>query len=158
MLKNSKPLKTWHLVFLGALVVLAIGYRIYNSFWRKADIKIANTELRVLVADTYGRRLQGWSNKKDMGRYDGMLFVFPAASKHAMVMRGMRFPLDIIWLNEAMAVVDIAPNLPPEAGIAEEQLTVYRPRVTSTLVLEVPAGFMQQTGLKIGDKLELLED
>lgn len=157
MFKNSKPLKTWHVVFLLLLVALAIGYRIYGSLWDKADIKIAGKELHILVADTYAHRLQGWSGKKDMGKYSGMLFVFPNRDRHAMVMRDMYFPLDIVWLD-GDKVVDIAPSLPPEAGVPEEQLTVYQPRVTSTFVLEVSAGFMQQTGLKIGDTMEVINN
>ena len=74
-----------------------------------------------------------------------------------MVMRDMHFPLDIIWLD-GNKIIDIAPNLPPEPGLAEEQLTIYRSRAASTLVLELPAGFMERTSLKIGDVIEISND
>jgi uncharacterized membrane protein (UPF0127 family) len=156
-MKGSSPFKAWHLVAILALVLFAIGNKIYGSLWTKGTVHIVGKEVRVLIADTYNHRLQGWSGHKDMGKYGGMLFVFPDAGRHAMVMRDMYFPLDIVWID-GTTVVDIAPKLPPEAGVAEEQLTVYQARTTSTLVLELPAGFMEQTGLKIGDTVEVIKD
>ena len=156
-MRETKPFKPWYLILLGVIILFAIGNKIYSSLWTKATVKISGKELRVLVADTYDHRFQGWSNKKNMGRYQGMLFVFPDSGRHAMVMRDMYFPLDIVWLN-GNTVVDIAPKLPPEAGRSESQLTLYQARTTSTLVLELPSGFMEQNGLKIGDTVEIIKD
>ena len=153
-MREPKPLKTWHLIVLILVVVISVGHKIYSSLWSKATVKIAGQELRVLVANNYSHRLKGWSDKKDMGKYGGMLFVFPDHGQHAMVMRDMRFPLDIVWLDNNK-VVDIAPNLPPELGVAEDQLTIYRSRTPSTMVLELPAGFRDKYGLKIGDIAEI---
>lgn len=156
-MREPKPFKTWHLVLLILVIVIAFGYKIYGSLWTKATVKIGGQEIHVLVADTYNHRLKGWSDRKDMGKYGGMLFVFPDRGQHAMVMRDMHFPLDIIWLD-GNKVVDIAPNLPPEPGLPEAQLTVYMARSASTLVLELPAGFKEKTGLKIGDIIEISKD
>ena len=156
-MRESKPFKTWHLVLLVLVILISFGYKIYGSFWAKATVKIGGQEMRVLVADTYNHRLKGWSGRKDMGKYGGMLFVFPDRSQHAMVMRDMRFPLDIVWLD-GNKVVDIAPNLPPQPGVPEDQLIVYMARTASTLVLELPAGFKDRTGLKIGDIVEISND
>ncbi len=153
-MKESKPFKTWHLILLILVLVICVGYKVYGTFWAKATIKIGGREVPVIVADNYEHRLQGWSDRKDMGQYGGMLFVFPDRGQHAMVMRRMQFPLDIVWLD-GNKVIDIAPNLPPEPGVAEDQLTVYRARAASTLVLELPAGFRDQTNLKIGDLVEI---
>ncbi len=153
-MKESKPFKTWHLILLILVIIFAVGYKVYGTFWGKATIKIGGREVAVIVADNYEHRLQGWSDRKDMGNYGGMLFVFPDRGQHAMVMRRMQFPLDIVWLD-GNKVIDIAPNLPPEPGVSEEQLIVYRSRAASTLVLELPAGFKDQTNLKIGDLVEI---
>jgi hypothetical protein len=155
-MQEKKTFKTWHLVLIAILVVISIGYRIYGAIWTKATIKIGNQQLYVLVADTPNHRFKGWSDRKDMGKYDGMLFVFPTSDRYAMVMRDMHFPLDIIWLYNNK-IVDIAPNLPPEMHVSEEKLVVYKPRAEANLVLEVSAGFMERTGIKIGDKLEIVD-
>lgn len=156
-MKESKPFKTWHLIFIILVIIISVGYKIYGSWWTKATVKIGGQEVRVLVADTRDHRLKGWSDRKDIGKYGGMLFVFPDRGQHAMVMRDMHFPLDIIWLD-GTKIIDIAPNLPPEPGLPEEQLTVYRARAASTLVLELPAGFRDRTGLKIGDSVEIIKE
>lgn len=156
-MRDPKPFKTWHLIFIILVILISAGYKIYGSLWTKATIKIGGQEIRVLVADTYNHRLKGWSDRKDMGQYGGMLFVFPDSGQHAMVMRDMHFALDIIWLD-GTKIIDIAPNLPLEPGLAESQLTIYRSRAASTLVLEVSAGFMERTGLKIGDEVEIIID
>lgn len=155
-MKESRPFKTWHLVFVAIIIVLAIGQKIYSSMWTKAMVKIGGQELYVLVADTYDHRLQGLSGKKDMGKYGGMLFVFPNAGRPVMVMRDMNFPLDIIWID-GTKIVDIAPNLLPEPDRVEADLTRYQARTTSTLVLELPGGFMERYNLKIGDEIEIIK-
>ena len=156
-MREKKPFKKWHLILLVIIIVFAMGKKIYDSFWSKATIRIGGQEVRVLVADTTARRSKGWSDRKNIGRYGGMLFVFPDSARYAMVMRDMRFPLDIVWLD-GTKIIDIAPNLPPEPNVPEEKLTVYGARASSTMVLELPAGFMERTGLKIGDTIEILND
>lgn len=153
-MKEQKPFKTWHLILIILVIIISFGYKIYASLWTKATVKIGGQEIHVLVADTYNHRLKGWSDRKDMGEYGGMLFVFPGSGQHAMVMRAMQFPLDIVWLD-GNTIIDIAPNVLPESVVSEEQLTIYRARTDSTLVLELPAGFKDRTGLKIGDIIEI---
>lgn len=152
--KNSPQIKNWHKIFLLILVLSAVGFGLYGRWWPKAEVQIGGQKIKVLLADTYQHRLKGWSDRKDMGRYGGMLFVFPNRGQHAMVMRRMNFPLDIVWLD-GLTVVDMAPSVLPEPGRAESQLTLYFARLPSTLVLELPAGFTQKYGVKIGDKITI---
>jgi len=154
--KQSKEPKKWHYIFFAVVIFLFIGMRVYSYYWPKMTIHINGRILKVLVADTEQNRFKGWSNKKDMGKYDGMLFVFPEKTQHTMVMRDMNFPLDIIWLD-GFTIIDMAPNLQPEPGRAEDALTPYFARLPSTLVLEVPAGFIMQNKLKIGDRIEIIK-
>ncbi|HSR88898.1 MAG TPA: DUF192 domain-containing protein [Candidatus Udaeobacter sp.] len=151
---QPKPFKFWHLIFLLVVFIFFIGNAIYSSWWKKAVVKIGGQEVRVLVADNYKHQVKGWSGRKDMGQYGGMLFIFADHGQHAMVMRDMQFPLDIVWLD-GNKIIDFAPNLPAEAGIAEDKLTIYRSRAASTMVLELPAGFMEKNGLKIGDTIQV---
>ena len=83
-----------------------------------------------------------------------MLFLFDGSSRQAMLMRDTLFPLDIIWLDRGI-VVDMAPNVQTEIGRSEKQLTRYYPRAPANMVLEVPAGWLAEHSLKIGDKLSL---
>lgn len=149
--KKIKEFKRWHLIVLAVVVLAALGFKLY-SVWHvsEARVTIAGVELRVRVADTPALRLRGWSNYKDMGGFEGMLFVFPDRGQHTMVMRDMLFPLDIVWID-GKSVVDIAPNLDPDPSKTEAELTPYFARAPSTMVLELPAGWAARQGLKVGD-------
>ncbi|MBI5729447.1 MAG: DUF192 domain-containing protein [Candidatus Magasanikbacteria bacterium] len=153
----TQPVETkkWHLILLAAVILAAVGFKIYGSLWTKHTVRLGGEEFRVLVADTQSHRVTGWSKRKDMGAYGGMLFVFPERRQHTMVMRSMLFPLDIIWID-GRTIVDMAPNVLPEPGKSEAELTPYFARLPSTLVLELPAGFIKAHSLKIGDQIEIL--
>jgi uncharacterized membrane protein (UPF0127 family) len=150
-------LKKWPLIAFAIIVVCFVILKIFNYYhWPETVITVSNSPIKVLVADTPEHWLKGWSDRPDMGNHDGMLFRFLMRDTHAMVMRDMGFALDIIWLDDGK-IVDMAPNVAPEGGRSEAQLTVYRPRLPATAVLELPSGFIAQMGLKIGDTVDLEE-
>lgn len=151
---NSRQVKRWEWYLLLLMVVLSLGLKIYHARWPKTEVIISSQKFSVLVANTNKHRFQGWSKKKDMGKYGGMLFVFPSRGQHAMVMRDMNFPLDIVWID-GRTVVDIAPNLQPEPNKTENQLTPYFSRLPANLVLELPAGFLDKNKVKIGDVVQI---
>jgi uncharacterized membrane protein (UPF0127 family) len=53
--------------------------------------------LRVVVADEHGERVQGLRGVRDLGPYDGMLFVFASDSESRFTMADTPLPLDIGW-------------------------------------------------------------
>jgi len=154
---KSKPFKTWHLVLLAIIILFSFVYKIYSKiFWADAKIQLGGSELSVLMADTQERKIKGLGGRKSLGKYDGMIFPFSSTNKHGIMMRDMKFAIDIFWIAEGK-VVDIAPDVQPEPGKTEAELIVYWPRVSSTLVLEIPAGAMRERGFKIGDSFKVLE-
>lgn len=144
--------KKWHLFILVAMVACLIFVVIRNHTWPKKIVTVKNIDLTVLVADTFARQHEGWSGKTDMGGADGMLFVFGFNSSHAMVMRDMQFPLDMVWVSGGV-IVDMAAGVQPEPGVAEADLISHQSRVPSVAVLELKAGLISQLGLVIGDKV-----
>jgi len=154
--KPSQPVKSWQLIFLGIIIVSSIALSLYYRHWPKIKIKINEQTYSVLLANNTRHHFIGLSNRKDLGKYDGMLFVFANRVQHTFVMRNMLFPIDIVWLNKG-EIVDIAPNIQPEPGKNEASLTPYFARLPSDMVLELVAGTVAKNGLKIGDKLEILD-
>jgi uncharacterized membrane protein (UPF0127 family) len=154
---NKNPVtKKWQLYVIGLILVLTVFLKLYYTFyWPKLTIKINDKTLNVLVANNSKNWEKGLGGRKDLGKYDGMLFVFPEVKQHVFVMRGMEFPLDIIWFKNGL-IVDIAPNIPLEPGRAEQDFTLYPARDDSDRVLEIPAEMAGKLGFKIGDKLEIL--
>lgn len=146
----------WQLMILGAIVLFSFGLKIYYDFyWPKAQIKIKNETFKVLVSDNLKHWTKGLGGRKDLGEYDGMLFVFPDTDQHVFVMRDMQFPIDIIWLKNGK-IVDMAPNVPVDSTANEDELIPYAARDVSDKVLEFKVGTIEKLHLKIGDKVEVV--
>lgn len=152
--KENKEFKSWHLVVLIIIVIVAIAFKINSSIWPKATVQIGGQTIKVLVANTYLRWVEGWSKKNNMGKYSGMLFIYPRVEEHIMVMRDMYFALDIVWLNDNQ-IIDMAFNLKPEFGVAEDKLIKYYARGPSNRVLELPAGWLSAHNVRIGDVVNI---
>ena len=152
--KEKYNFKVWHLAAFCAIIVMFIVLKLFLVFYTPTgQVKIQNEQIRVLAADTSERWFKGLSGRESLGEYGGMWFSFLSKDYHTMVMRDMKFPLDIIWLDDGV-IVDMAPNVAVERGADDDSLVKYRPRLPSNAVLELAAGSIEQYGLKIGDKLE----
>ena len=152
---KKKSIGTVWLVIIASVIFLAFAVlKIFTDHLPEAYVKIADKDLYVMVADTPSRWFKGLSGRKNMGIYDGMLFVFPDASRRAMVMRDMIFPLDVVWITDSK-VVDLKQNLMPEKDKDEASLTHYLPSEPSDVVLELPAGFVERSGIKVGDDVKV---
>jgi hypothetical protein len=90
-------------------------------------------------------RRQGLSGRRSLASDEGMLFVFDSPGKQCMWMRGMNFPLDIIWLNNKGRVVDTKKNIPPESypdNFCSKKDALY--------VIELNAGEIAESNLQAG--------
>jgi uncharacterized membrane protein (UPF0127 family) len=67
----------------------------------------------------------------------GMLFVFERPDFHGIWMKNCKFPIDIVWLDEARRVVDVAVAAPP---CKAEPCAVYQPMGRASYVVEMGAG------------------
>nr|WP_313695988.1 DUF192 domain-containing protein [Halobaculum sp. XH14] len=105
----------------------------------------------VRVADTYWKRYTGLSDADRLPDGEGMLFVHPGGGEHAYVMRGMAFPLDIVFVAADGTVTRVHHAELPPAGTSGGDLTRYRG--TGTYVLEVPYGYTNETGIDAGDRI-----
>lgn len=156
-MKEKKPLSKFQIVILVGFLVSTVVLFFLNMRQTSEWVRLGDEVLHVLIADTPQETFKGLSDRKNLGDYDGMLFVFGSPKRAGIVMRDMRFPLDIIWIGSDLRIVDMVQNVQPETGDSEEDLTVYYPRTEVPFVLEVPAGFVQSTGLRIGDTLSVVE-
>ena len=151
----SKPKHEWkrsYTIFLAVFVLAAIGANLLSRRSPEHTVTLKGERLHVLVADTPLLRLRGLGGRASLGDYDGMLFIFPEAGRHGIVMRDMEFSIDVVWVANG-EVIDFAQNLPLQPGVSETELHGFFPRKEATIVLELPAGWAAKHDLKIGDKL-----
>ncbi len=145
----------FQLIILGFIILFSFCLKMYyDYYWPKAEVVIGGYTLNVLVADNMKHWQKGLGGRKDLGKYDGMIFLFPTTEQHVFVMRDMQFPIDIIWIK-GNEIVDMAPSVPLDPAQTEAELTPYAARDVSSSVLELPAGKVVDWGLKIGDKVQV---
>ena len=107
------------------------------------------------VARTEAQRRTGLAGHRPLGESEGMLFVFESASRGAFWMKGMTFPIDILWI-EAGRVVHLERHVPaPAPGTPDAGLPILTPSEAATYVLEVAAGFADRHGITVGSPVTL---
>ena len=106
-----------------------------------------------ILKDTFLGRLRGLmlSGRKDVVLEvprEGIL----ESSIHMMF---MLYPIDVVWVNDAMEVVDVKRRVPPFNPLKPSTWRTYAPSAPARYVVEVAAGDVG--GTNAGDKV-LLED
>ena len=83
-----------------------------------------------------------------------MLFLFPELKEHTMWMPDMKFPLDVIWLDEQFSIVHISYGLRP---CEPDQTCPSTSSIYSTkYAIEVVAGQAAEYGFRLGQDLKVL--
>ena len=113
----------------------------------------------VEVADTPEARALGLGGHAPLQDGEGMLFVFSARGRYPFWMKGMTFPLDMLWLDASpsgdgsMVVVHLAADVPPDPlGTPDSARATFGPPpgVEASYVLEVAAGWAALWGVEVG--------
>ena len=117
-----------------------------------SSLEILNSEGKKIVvgleiANTPILRTQGLSNRKSLGDYQGMLFIFDSTDRYSFWMKNMYIPLDIIYISESFYIVDILKNVQP----CSETCTNFVPREDFRYVLEVNSNFAEINRVDIGN-------
>lgn len=116
-----------------------------------------DTRIRVEIAASALARARGLSYRDSLEEGRGMLFTFGSAQRHSFWMKGMRFPIDIVWLRDG-EVVDVTHDIDPQVGASLMQLKSYSPLLPADDVLELPAGYAKAHGIAVGSRIRLSEE
>lgn len=105
------------------------------------------------VAVTPDESALGLGYRDSLFERGGMLFDLHSTTVPTFWMKGMRFPLDMIWIGEDKKVASITANVSPEPGVPDEQLKRYSPASPVRYVLEVNAGAAAMFGIAPGSQM-----
>lgn len=158
-------MKKFLIQFVLLIIVIATALLLYSGSvsslpflpekTKFSELIINETKLKVEIADTPTKRSKGLSGRESLGQDEGMLFLFSSSQKHSFWMKGIKFPLDFIWINEN-EVVDITANAqPPASDQKDGNLPVYSPKVEVDKVLEVNSGLVERLKIKVGDMIKI---
>lgn len=97
------------------------------------------------VADTHWSRLRGLMGTDAASFPAGKgLWIVPCRGVHTL---GMRFPIDVVYLNGDRVIVHIEENLRPWRMAAV--------RLKAATVLELPSSMVRKTGTSLGDEIDI---
>ncbi|MDP3973735.1 MAG: DUF192 domain-containing protein [Candidatus Daviesbacteria bacterium] len=150
---------------IALLFVIAAAFYIYTrqitflpflpSPEASSVVGINDREIKVEIADDQAKRSKGLGGRESLASDSGMLFIFPDKGQYSFWMKGLKFPLDLIWIRDD-TIVDIIENVPsPRPNQQDEDLPIYQSRIEVDKVLEVNAGVVERFQIKVGDKIIL---
>ena len=111
-------------------------------------MRLGPVRLSLELADRPLELARGLAGRASLNQLSGLLFIFDTDTIPSFWMKGMLFPLDIIWLDAAGRIVDITPNVRPES-----YPQIFQPAQAVRYALEVNAGLTDSFNLQIGDRL-----
>ncbi|MGC8676167.1 MAG: DUF192 domain-containing protein [Candidatus Micrarchaeia archaeon] len=115
-------------------------------------IYFKSTAIKVFIADSFTKKMFGLMHWERLGAREGMLFPLNSAAEAGIWMLGMKFSIDIIWLDAKGKVIDMVAGAKP-CNIFT--CKVYYPVGKPSYVLEIGAGVSRKLGLKPGAKVNL---
>lgn len=119
-------------------------------------VRIRESYLTLEVADEPENRALGLMHRENLEEEEGMLFVYEDEDVRYFWMKDVLFPLDMIFIDEALKIVGFLENIPvcekdpcPQYSIEEE----------SKYVIEVNAGWVVENSVELGDRVDfIMED
>lgn len=113
-------------------------------------LEIGGKIIKLELAETVSQQTKGLSNRDFLFPDQGMLFVYSDYLLPGFWMKGMLFPLDIIWLKDNK-IVGWEKNIPVATST---NLQIYYPPEPVNYVLEVFAGTVDNLGITVGQEVK----
>lgn len=139
------------LIAISLFLFLLKYFPLYEKKITAVNISLKNTYLVTLATDLQDR-VKGLSGINYMNENEGMLFIFPTTTNTSFWMKDMKFPLDIIYIDQDLKIVEIMENLQP----CREECKTYTPKLYYKYVLEVNAGQSEVHKFEVGDDVSFL--
>ena len=120
------------------LYYVIINYKEYYS--------INRLHLNLVKSDNNIKRTKGLMNRKNaLKNNEGMLFIYSKQQKIKMWMKNTYIPLDLLFLDNKLKVVDFKENLKPH-----DVKTNYSSKVTCKYAIEINGGSIKKNNIKNG--------
>ncbi len=110
----------------------------------------------VEVAGNVFSKMIGLMFRSGIGESSGLLMDFGKRfqDRHSIWMLGMRFPIDVIFIDSEMRVTDVFHSVPP-VSLSPRTWKVYKPSRPVRWILEVASGVSRKTKTKPGDQVSI---
>jgi uncharacterized membrane protein (UPF0127 family) len=106
----------------------------------------------VEIARSVQEKATGLMFRDALPSNEGMFFLYDEDEMHAIWMKNCKVPLDVIWVDGAGKIVEIAEKVPP-CPLAAANCPQYGGKVVSRHFIELAAGTVARVGIRVGDPL-----
>lgn len=121
----------------------------------QATITVGTTEVQVDLAISAFEQQLGLGYRNGLDDDTGMLFLGDVPRPRTFWMKGMRFCIDIIWIDNGQIVGAAESACPDPEGTDDADRARFHSEVPATHVLEMPAGWLQANGYGPGTPVDM---
>ncbi len=119
------------------------------------EVGFGDRILRTDVVSTFDGRASGYMGRVRVADDEALLFVYASKDARSFWMKNCLVALDILYLDDDGAVVDVLTAEPPESGTSDDDQRHYPSSAPVRLVLEVRAGLSREAGVTKGARVRL---
>lgn len=112
-------------------------------------IQVGPAIVEVEVVSTPEHLARGLAGHAPLGPGRGMLFVFAQAGRHVFWMRGVAFPIDVVFVGLDGRVAEVFERAASGSEVP------FGPATPTQFVIELPAGFVHAAGIRVGDAVSV---
>ena len=137
---------------IAVVFIFAVGLFLIkkdNNSYKK--IKLGDVGLKTEIALSADEKQKGLSGRDYLAKNKGMLFIFPQSGSYPFWMKDMKFPIDIIWLDDGLKIIGLEKNINPNTFPEK-----FSPPSPAKFVLEVNGGWSDEIKIKEGMTARIL--
>jgi uncharacterized membrane protein (UPF0127 family) len=140
------------IVFFTLFCIIIAFFYFVNPKKEIKAVRVGGKDFYVEVASTNLELTRGLSLHLPLTNDQGMLFIFKKDGFYGIWMKDMLFPIDILWIDSNLKVVDVKKDVLPET-----YPKVFYPKTKNLYVLEIPAGQVDVLKIEIGDVVKFIK-
>lgn len=148
---------TWKCAVITIIIILllALGISFLYSLWFDnvtKTVRVGDNEFVARIADDDVERERGLGGVASLADNEGMLFLFSGKAVRSFWMKGMTFPIDLLWISDNV-VVAFEAGMQPERGVSDNNLRLYPSPQPVDTVLELNSGVIEKFNIQAGDRV-----
>jgi uncharacterized membrane protein (UPF0127 family) len=148
-MSRRKDVLSWGLVVLVLLLVGAAAvYVMWPQLQSHTTLRLGDGVFTARVAKTQEERDKGLADTHSLGQDQAMILVYDQDGKWPITMKGVKYSLDILWLDKDKKVVYIVKNATP----ASYPYEIFTPKTDARYVVEVVAGTAGKKAVSINSE------
>lgn len=146
-------MKKLFLVIFVLCIIFVVAIFWLKLFIQHPTLTIRNQTFSLLLATTTQQQQLGLGERASLPNDSGMYFIFQKPDYYSFWMKGMKFPLDIIFLRNNK-IIAVYMNIQPPSS-HEVNLPTYSSAQPADAVLEINAGLAKRYHFQKGDMVKL---